>query len=85
MELKDEEIGIEKFVELYDKMEEITAKSIDLNAKQLEGRISPQDAKKELYALADVYCDVSQKLFNASKKIRADIKAKETENQKEKQ
>ncbi len=73
MEVKNEEFSIEKFVELYDKMEEITAKSIDLNIKQLEGRISQQDAKKELYALADVYCDVSQMLFNCSKKIRASI------------
>lgn len=85
MEVKNEEFSIEMFVELYDKMEEITAKSIDLNIKQLEGRISQQDAKRELYNLSDVYCDVSQKLFNISKKIRADIKARETDNQKENQ
>ena len=83
MEDKIEEVSIMQLVEMYDKLEEVTAKSIDLNIKQLEGRISSEDTKKELSILADIYCDLSEKIFRQTKQLKSQINSKENINQKE--
>ena len=57
---KENKINIDKLTQTYELLESLAARAIDLSAKQLEGRISHEDAKAELYVIAEAYCDLSE-------------------------
>ena len=66
----------------YEKLEELTAKLMELNIRQVDGRITKEDASDDLYVLADVYCDLSQEIFNCKKSMLSDAKSAYVQKQK---
>ena len=74
--------GLIELLTAYDKLEELTAKLMELNITQLDGRIEKKQANDELYKLADEYCDLSQEIMDCKKAMLADAKSAYVQNQK---
>lgn len=59
----------EKIIKMYESLEELAAKSINLHVEQLEGRISSKDAKALLYTLASDFFDLSQEIAKEKRSL----------------